>query len=397
MPNHDGGRMKISIILVITLFVFKSHLLGCTIFTSSSNNAVFAGNNEDMCTTSTIIHIIPPSGGKFGRIFWGFKNEQNYQGGMNEHGLFFDGAGTPPVEMSEWSLPMYEGNYVMEGALENCKTVDETLKFIKNFKMPYLKYCHILVADANGDAAIIEWGNNKLNFIRKGDNNYLIATNFNITEKQNIDNECYRYDVAKVVLSKEVPSLKTYEKILSLSHQEGKFPTVYSNICDLKSKKMYLYNFHNYALNKEFDLKQEFKKGEKQYLIRSFFIPSDAEIVFRIHRDCISEFDVIPYKNVTFNIVSKNPIPLDSIFIKGSAAELGRWKKTGIQLDKKSSSNFSKNIQLKEDALLDFEVTTKNGKYYPVNNKGVRIEGINFEVKSDTTIDIYVFDWKMKN
>ena len=197
MIKMDGGRMKISIILVVIIFVYKSHLLGCTIFTSSSKNAVFAGNNEDMCTTSTIIHIIPPSGGKFGRIFWGFKNGGNYQGGMNEHGLFFDGAGTPPVEMSEWSLPKYEGNYVMEGVLENCKTVDETLKFIKNFKMPYLKYCHILVADAKGDAAIIEWGNNKLNFIRKGDNNYLIATNFNITEIQNREHECYRYDVAK--------------------------------------------------------------------------------------------------------------------------------------------------------------------------------------------------------
>jgi choloylglycine hydrolase len=91
---------------------------------------------------------------------------KNYQGGINEHGLFYDGAGTPPVEMSEWHLPKYEGNYVMEGALENCKTVDETLMFIKNYKMPYLKYCHILVADANGNAAIIEWGNNKLNFIK---------------------------------------------------------------------------------------------------------------------------------------------------------------------------------------------------------------------------------------
>ena len=392
----DGGRMKISIILVVTLFVLRSHLLGCTIFTSSSNNAVFAGNNEDMCTTSTIIHIIPPSDEKFGRIFWGFKNDENHQGGMNEHGLFFDGAGTPSVEMSEWSLPKYEGNYVMEGALENCKTVDETLKFIKNFKMPYLKHCHILVADAKGDAAIIEWGNNKLNFIRKGNNKYLIATNFNTTEIQNREHECYRYDIAKDLLSKEEPSLKAYEKILSLTHQEGKFCTVYSNICDLKNKKMYLYSFHNFALNKEFDLKQEFKKGEKQYSVRSFFPPSFAEMVYRMREDCISEIDAIPYKNVTFNIVSKNPIPLDSLYIRGSAVELGRWDKTGIQLNKESNIHFTKNIQLKEDALLDFQVTGKNGKYYPVNSKGVRFKEITFEVKSDTIITVNIFDWKIK-
>ena len=110
--------------------------------------------------------------------------------------------------------------------------------------MPYLKYCHILLADASGDAALIEWGNNQLNFIRKGDENYLIATNFNTTEASTIDGQCYRYDIAKEILSTEEPSVESYEKALSLAHQEGNYCTVYSTICDLKEAKVYLYNFH---------------------------------------------------------------------------------------------------------------------------------------------------------
>ena len=54
--------------LVLFLFSFGYTSSGCTIFTSSSKNAVLAGNNEDMCTTNTLIHILPSSDGSFGRI-----------------------------------------------------------------------------------------------------------------------------------------------------------------------------------------------------------------------------------------------------------------------------------------------------------------------------------------
>ena len=45
---------------------------------------------------------------------------------------------------------------------------------------------HNLIADETGDAAIIEWGNGRLNIIRKGEKNYLIATNFNIVSPKKL-------------------------------------------------------------------------------------------------------------------------------------------------------------------------------------------------------------------
>jgi len=389
-------KIKILILAAILLAQIID-LSACTIFTSSSAKNVFAGNNEDMCTTSTVIHIKPPKDGKYGQILWGFENDENYQGGMNEHGLFFDGAGTPPVEMTkEWNLPAYDGDYVLQGALENCKTVDEALNFIKNYKMPYLKYCHILLADASGDAALIEWGNNQLNFIRKGDKNYLIATNFNTTEASTIDGHCYRYDIAKEILSKGKPSLENYEKVLSLAHQEGNFCTVYSTICDLKKGKVYLYNFHDFSNSHTFDLKAEFEKGEQIRMLRSYFSPSFAEQSFRMRNDCISGINRIPYRKVTFNLISEKQTPFDSLIIRGSSVELGRWNRTGITLAKKQANKFSKEIQLKKGALMDYEFSSINQDYYPIDKNGIRIREITVEIKSDTVINIHVSDWKLR-
>lgn len=119
-------QMYLTLIL-FTCFSIKT--FSCTIFTASSNSIVLAGNNEDMCTTNTEIHLIPGSNDKYGRIFWGFIGDENYQGGMNEYGLFFDGAGTQKVNMSKSELPEFEGRYIMETILEKCKTVEEAITF----------------------------------------------------------------------------------------------------------------------------------------------------------------------------------------------------------------------------------------------------------------------------
>jgi penicillin V acylase-like amidase (Ntn superfamily) len=135
--------------LKVIFFLLLSYQFSfcCTILTSSSSDAVFAGNNEDMCSTNTMIHIIPPNDNKYGHILRGFAYDENYQGGMNEYGLFFDGAGLPHVDMPKQSLPEYDGAFVMEGVLENCKTVEEAITYLKNYELSFLAFCHILIAE----------------------------------------------------------------------------------------------------------------------------------------------------------------------------------------------------------------------------------------------------------
>jgi hypothetical protein len=383
--------------IFLILFVGLPRInFGCTIFTSSSENAVFAGNNEDMCTANTLIHLIPSSEENYGRILWGFKGDENYQGGMNQYGLFFDGAGTPPVEMTDWNMPEFENRYIFEVVLEKCKTVQEAIDFVSQYSLPYLKFCHVLVADASGDAVIFEWGNNKLNCLRKGSKNFLIATNFNISESGDPAKECQRYSTVHRMLNQVEPSVELFRNILSLTHVEGKFPTVYSNVCDLKSQKVYLYNFHNYSFCKEIDLNEELLKGDRQIMIRSFFPVSTSELMFRMMNDCIDDFENVPTSKITFKINLEKPFEQEILYIKGSAKELGDWDEPGIELDGINNSTFEKTISFKEGKMFDFSISTQNDRYLLFDSNNKLIRETTFEVKADTTVNLIISDWKLK-
>lgn len=383
------------ILFAILLIQLSLDVSACTIFTASSSNNVFAGNNEDMCTTNTEIHLFPETEDKYGRVFWGFIGDGNFQGGMNEHGLFFDGAGLPFNEMPPSELPEYQGRWIMESMLEKCRTVEGAISLLKKYSMPSLQYAHDLIADATGDAVIVEWGNNEVNFIRKGNKNYLIATNFNISESENIRKECGRYNIVEDILSNEAPSLASFEKALSLSHQEGNYGTMYSQIGDLKRKKLYVYNFHDYTNRYEIDLANDLSSGEARYTIRDLFPESVAESNFRMRVDCIAEMNEVQDQKVTFQIVSEDAIPGTNISIRGSSAELGRWNEEGVTYIFDHLHNSSKTVEIKKGTMFDFSLYADNRKYLAVDRDSGTLKGKVVEVMSDTTMTFNITDWKL--
>ena len=115
-----------------------------------------------------------------------------------------------------------------------------------------------------------------------------------------------------------------------------------------------------------------------------------------MRNDCISGIESIPYKKVTFKLISEIQTPFDSLIIRGSSVELGRWNKTGVPLARKKSNKFSKEIQLKKGALMDYEFSSLNRDYYPIDKNGIRIRERTIEIKSDTVINLYVFSWKLR-
>ena len=107
----------------------------CTIIYASDGNIALAGNNEDWNRPIGNIWFLPAEKGKFGRVYFGWRfNDVRYpQGGMNDKGLFFDGATAENVVVPRDSSKIpYEGNLILK-AMEECSTVEEALKLYDRY------------------------------------------------------------------------------------------------------------------------------------------------------------------------------------------------------------------------------------------------------------------------
>jgi tetratricopeptide (TPR) repeat protein len=192
------------------------------------------------------------------------------QGGMNDQGLFLDAnalspTGWKPIE----GKPTFEGN--LDTILAKCATVEEAIAYLDKYNFPGLARARFPIADRTGASVVIEYGQGKVQYVRKT-GVYQIATNFVMTNVKGGRIFCTRYRVSdKMLKNADDVSLDLVRAVLSATHQEDLYPTVYSNICDLKNGILYLYNFHNFEEVVQFDLEEELEKGRKVYDIPSLF------------------------------------------------------------------------------------------------------------------------------
>jgi len=245
----------------------------CTIIYASDGKIALAGNNEDWNRPIGNIWFLPAEKGKFGRVYFGWRfNDVRYpQGGMNDKGLFFDGATAENVEVPRDSSKIpYEGNLILK-AMEECSTVEEVLMLYDRYDVSGSWGGHYLIGDRFEHSAIIE----PQTIIRKK-GKYQIATNFfqSKTKPENITDT--RYRIATELFEKsESISVDLFRRILSAVHYEeysgSMTATLYSYICDLKKGEIYIYYFHNFEDVVKINLQEELKKGEKFHSIVSLF------------------------------------------------------------------------------------------------------------------------------
>ncbi|UCE95779.1 MAG: linear amide C-N hydrolase [Candidatus Bathyarchaeota archaeon] len=248
----------------------------CTIVTMSKNGVVLTGNNEDYTEPRTKIWFISASKDGYGRVYVGFDSPSlpsSFQGGMNEHGLFMDmNAVNPTGWQRDPGKPTFNGDLV-EKILTDFATVQEVVEFFQQHNVSDLNILKVPVADAKGNSVIVEWGQGAQHFIFK-EGDYQISTNFIQSEYKNPDEyPCQRYKIADQILKNaETATIDVIRSVLSATHFDVPSTTLYSNICDLKQKQLYLYFFHNFEETVVFDLEKELKKGNASYPIPSLFL-----------------------------------------------------------------------------------------------------------------------------
>jgi len=229
------------IIIVAVIFLLESPAYACTGFCISEDDLVLVGNNEDWKNPFTKVWYEPAEKGKYGRVYFGFNNFAP-QGGMNEKGLVFDGFATSPHKVKKsLNKPTYGGNFI-DKFMSECATVEEVLQIFNKYNLQFMERAMFFIADERGDSAIIEGDE----IIRKN-GKYQIITNFYQSEVKDGKIPCGRYKIGDAMLKDaDEVSIDLCKRILAATHNEGQYPTVYSNIYDVKRRVVYLYHFHNF-------------------------------------------------------------------------------------------------------------------------------------------------------
>lgn len=262
--------LRTTTIALLTLFLFAGCSFACTMVMVAKGDVILAGNNEDWKNINTRMWFVPAAGDEYGRVCFGF-DDGFTQGGMNDQGLFIDGNALAPTGwQADPGKTTFRGN-LMDHILAHCATVDKAAEFFGKYNHRSLARAKFPIADAFGGSIVVEWGQGELQVIKRT-GRYQISTNFVQTNFKPEDYPCGRYRTAeKIFKSTEDVSVELVRSVLDATHQEGKYPTVYSYICDLNSKAVYLYNFHNFEEAYVIDLKAELKKGKKTLNIPSLF------------------------------------------------------------------------------------------------------------------------------
>ena len=276
--KHHLLKIKFTFLIIATLCVNSS---ACTIFYLSNDSLILAGNNEDWKDPASKMWFYPGEQGKLGWVKFGWGSGFP-QGGINEKGLFWDATSGPYLAMpdAESHKEKYPGP-LMQKIIEECADVEDAKFVLSGYYCEDQYKAQYLIGDAGHHAVIVEGDS----IITMSDD-YLILTNFYHSHPELGGYPCWRYDLAKSIVE-ECGHYSAYVagSILSATHQEGKYPTQYSQIYDLINLQFYLFYYHNYEEFILINLNNELKKGPRSFDIPGLFAgitlsePEETDIV----------------------------------------------------------------------------------------------------------------------
>lgn len=260
-------------ILVALSLNLNYQVKACSViyYLDSVSGKIYVANNEDFWyDTKAYIQINPRTKNKLARLWYGW--DDFAQGGINEAGLFFDGAVTP-----EDSIPLgYHkpvGN-LGDDILASCTTIDEAMEFMESKKVA-LANAHIMFGDSKGNAVILEWIDGEPRIIYRRDQ-ILVMTNFLLSDTLRGNYPCYRYNS----IMEKAEQLKDQNEEVSLlqvgnllggaaqpprSNNENRTGgTLYSSFINISDMEFFLvYKLDNSKMTK-LDLAQEFEQKKKR-------------------------------------------------------------------------------------------------------------------------------------
>ena len=244
------GQKRTLLFVTLALLSFQFSFPS-TFFKATRKGITLVGNNEDSDNRLGQVWFFPAETNKYGRVFFGFRFNNFYQGGMNDQGLVLEWVTGGYQKWQKDPAKKTSKRALSELILEQCATVEQAQELCDQYNEFSFSFASIMLVDKTGDAATVGFVDGKLKVLRaKGEDQ---ALGFGQPVAQ------LRLEEAKMI------SKETVKSILLECLQRGQMATQYSNIYDPQNGVVFVYLFLKSKEELRFDLREELSKGRHWY------------------------------------------------------------------------------------------------------------------------------------
>ncbi len=304
----------------LALSLVAAPALACTVFVLTGGSTALFFNNEDWSNTRSRIWFVPAAPGRYGCAYVGF-DDGVAQGGVNTKGVAFDWvAGYREPWPDDSSMKRVSGK-PCERMLETCATVGEAIAFYRQHWDPAFAKARILIADSTGASVIIGAKGGKLLVERSRENR-----GFGFCDPR----------LGPMLANTTVPSLSNGAAILRACLQTGPTPTRYSNVYDLQSGEIFLFDNPKRDSSVKLNLTAELAKGGHYYdipQIRNQITQAPAPLLHNMQRFFLGRVQPIPDQepDVTKRLRAVFQAAAANGTLRAEDYTAGFWKDLSIQ------------------------------------------------------------------
>ncbi len=177
--------------------------------------------------------------------------------GMNEAGLVVGMAAVPATPVpSDPSRATVDSLGVIRVALDTAATVGEAIEVFRSLNVDFSGQTplHYLLADATGDAALVEYKDGEV-WVARSDSGWLHATNFLLSGGQSATGQCHRYDELDAQLS-ELQGELDLDTALQMLEDVAQSHTQWSIVYGLTTRELQVTMGQSYGTTYEFSLNE---------------------------------------------------------------------------------------------------------------------------------------------
>lgn len=257
----------------------------CSMYKVTAHGKTLVGCNEDAWRLTSRIWFERATGaGNYGAAFTGsrFDGENGFapQSGMNEFGLSFSRLAAHEPE-HRLGLPSHKKSitnptFYLKDILHTCKTIEEVQAYISKYDHSFFNEDVFIYIDKSGRYLIVE-----PYAVHMGDKHAYVLSNFCPTvtkEKDALKLDRYRNGVTflKGKLDTTIAFCRALSDTMHVCRKRNGDGTLLTSIWDLNEGMVYLYFYHNYKHQVQFNIKNELAKGNHMLEIPALF-PSNIE------------------------------------------------------------------------------------------------------------------------